>query len=108
MTLFNKEKDIVHRFFNLILVVWFIIAVVILYSGCVDLIMKKPLPSYKRFQTINCIESSVGEESCERRYEKEKLAIKRKEFNNKKTIVLSLGNVVIVSAALYLINIKKK
>ncbi len=107
MLLFNKEKDIVHRFFNLVIVVWFIIAIVVLYSNCVDLIIKKPLPSYKRFEAINCLNIS-DKESCERRYESEKLMIKRNEFNNKKTIIMSLGNVIIVSTALYLLNRKKK
>ena len=41
MNLFSKEKDLIHRIANLILVLWCVIAVFVMYDNFIDLVCKR-------------------------------------------------------------------
>ncbi len=108
MNLFSKEKDLIHRIANLILVVWLVSAVFIFYSSFINLMIKEPVLSYDEYELEYCQKvSEEKEDYCKNAYNNYKLTNQNNDLNSKKQLYHSLGNVIIVGVFLYLINKRK-
>ncbi|MDD3048565.1 MAG: hypothetical protein PHQ89_01055 [Bacilli bacterium] len=104
--LFNKEKDLIHRIANLILILWVIVAIFVTYSSVVNLAVKQKVLSYKEYQTTGCYNLSTDD--CKLEYQRYEINNKDNDYYNKISLINGLGNVVIVLSALYLLNRKKE
>ena len=54
MHLFSKEKDLIHRVANLILILWLVIAIFIMYNSFINTIIKEPILTYDEYKIENC------------------------------------------------------
>ncbi|NLL44944.1 MAG: hypothetical protein GX247_04705 [Mollicutes bacterium] len=109
MNLFNKEKDLILKVTNLVLLLWLIGSITIFYINLVDVIMPKPLMTYDEYRSIHCeYKTFENKEECQTFYNSYKKANENSVYRKQKIILTSLGSVIIVSATLYLLNKKKK
>jgi hypothetical protein len=119
MHLFNSEKDLIHRIANLIFIIWLVVAIFITYNSIIDLVVKKDTLSYKEYESLYCNNNvkSDSEEAkdsndtykvnCESLYETYKIGINENELYTKRSLVNSIGNLIIVGTTLYIINKKR-
>ncbi|MDD3048566.1 MAG: hypothetical protein PHQ89_01060 [Bacilli bacterium] len=98
MRVFNKEKDLIHRIANLILIIWLLISILSVYSTLVSIIFNDI--KYQSYKADNCIKE-VSE--CKTKYE-EYYYINNSEVNNKRNLFTYIGMTLIVGTSFYLIN----
>lgn len=104
MNIFSREKDLVQRFLNLILVIWIVGAIIFAYSNLVDLVFDYNAYTYDEYREFNC----KGEFSnCENNYNSYKYDIKSRRNDTTKGLIESFGNIVIVSGFLFFVNKNK-
>lgn len=113
MNLFGKERDLIHRIANLVLILWLVGAIFICYSSFVDMIVKEPLLTLDEYKVEYCGKYVPAEEldnvdSCNKQYEQYKISGRDSNYYNKKNLVNALGNVLIVGTFLYFLNRKQK
>ncbi len=111
MKLFDKKKDLILKITNLVLLIWLISAITFFQVALVDIIMPEQELSYKEYEILYCnYEEELKDlnNNCLIRYESEKEFQTRKDINRKKSLFLSLGNIIIVSIGIYLLNKDKK
>lgn len=106
MRLFNREKDLMHRIANLVFLVWFVIATVVLYTQVVDFIIVKPKEKYESYKISSCKE--ISDKSCKENYLLMEFNSELEDSNKKEGSLIAFGNMVIVSLTLVLINREKK
>jgi hypothetical protein len=111
MNFFSKERDLVHRIANLILILWLVISIFICYSSLIDIFVKKPLLNYEEYKVQSCgkyvpTEDRDDIDYCEQQYEQYKINDKNENYNDKKSLINAIGNVIIVSTFLFLLNRK--
>lgn len=107
MNLFSKENDLIKRILNLILIVWLIIAIIIAYNSVVNLWFDYKTYDYSEYKVRFCNEDMTTEE-CERQYEHNDIYQEDREEREIKTLINSIGNVVIVGTFMIIFNFKKK
>ena len=116
MKLFAKEKDIVLKIVNSILIVGAIISIIVMISTGINIINKPEILSYKEYAKEVCtidkleyegteIEKEV-EESCKNYYIIDKQ--EKKEFNrgNRNNFIISLSTTIVLLVAMILLNKK--
>lgn len=117
--LFDKEKDLILKLTNIVLILWLIGAISALQFTLTDMLLKEPKLTLSEYKTYYCygyrdvkevkeevIEPDVND--CENQYAM--YEIEHDKFDNSKLkfVIISLGNVIIVSTALYFINKKER
>lgn len=107
MNLFHKDIDIVKRILNLILIIWFVGALIFSYNHLVDLLFDKENYTYEEYETLHCSNDMI-KQSCEQSYESHKQGEKRSSFSDKKSLINALGNAVIVGTFIFILNKNKK
>ncbi len=111
MNLFNKEKDLIHRIANLVLLLWLIISITVFYVNVVNNFFTESFLDFEDYETVNCYymyKEDLDEEFCKRQYQ-DYLRYSKTDISTRKKIIFnSLGSVLIVSGALYMLNKKKK
>lgn len=112
MNLFSKDKELINKIVNGMLLIWLTGALVFTFSIIVTTVIKDPaLKSYKNYKAINCRYLLYDETtksdtySCKEDYQASKISEK---YNKRIAITISLVNVIIVSSVLYVVNIKIK
>lgn len=109
MNLFKREKDLILKLTNLVLLMWLIGSITVLYVNIVDLVMPTPIMTYDEYKNANCLyDPDQTENDCQTQYTSYKSYNKTDTYNKKKIIFTSIGSVIIVSGALYALNRKKK
>lgn len=116
MTLFSKEKEIIFKIVNAILLIWLIGAIVFVASSVIELAIKEPVReyTYKEYAATNCIykDSTYTDEEydnmCLNQYNDYEFSSKNSDFYQLKTLYISIANVIIVGGFLYFINRSKK
>lgn len=111
MNLFSKEKDLIHRIANLVLILWLVGAIFVCYSSFINMIIKKPVLSLEDYQVEYCSKARPAEEIdsidyCDKQYEQYKITSKDNDYFEKKNLINALGNVFIVGTFLYFLNKK--
>jgi Na+-translocating ferredoxin:NAD+ oxidoreductase RnfG subunit len=112
MNLFSKERDLIQRIANLVLILWLVAAIFVFYSSLVNIVIQKPMLTFEEYQIQNCSKYVPNDESddtdfCEKQYAQYKISNKDDNYYDKKSIVNALGNVVIVGTFLYFLNRRK-
>jgi hypothetical protein len=118
MDLFNNKKNIYQKIVNIILLIWFIGALVVCYSTIVELLFpSEPVITYNEYKATRCItyaEKSASDTSqiynpdCKTQYDVYKTDLKRNNYYKRNALLMAFGNVVIVGTALWLLNKKKE
>ena len=115
--LFSKEKDIVLKVINSILVIWLIAAVVITFGVGIKIINNNEMLSYTDYSQQICdldkipaeeIDQDTIKDNCYASYISEKKDNESYNNANVNNILISLSNVVIVTLFLSLLNKKYK
>lgn len=111
MNLFSKEKDIIHRIANLIIILWLVIAIFIMYNSFVNIVVKDPLLTYDEYQIEYCgqyipNDQYDDEDFCPSQYEQYKFSKRYDKYNNKKSLINSAGNVIVVGIFIFFLNKK--
>ena len=108
MKLFSKEKGIIFSILNAILVIWIIAAIVLAISNFSYLIVKGPIYNYQEYESINCDLEYETKEECERYYNSYKADIKYNDIEYKRSLIVSIANIVIVSSVIFILNKETK
>lgn len=109
MNLFNKEKDFILKITNLVLVISLISALTIFYVNIINYCYKPHKVGYKEYKGAYCLIETKEEEEiiCKQRYESYIGDNKTDQYYITKTLITSLGSIIIISSALYLLNRRK-
>lgn len=116
MFLFNKEKEIILRITNAILLIWLVAAIVFTASSVIELTLKEPVRkyTYEEYKLNNCIykdENMTDEENdniCLNQYNDYEWNNKNSNYYKFKTLYISLANVAIVTGVIFFLNKVKK
>lgn len=115
MNLFSKDKEIIFKIVNAVLLIWLIGAIVFVASSTIELIVKEPVReyTYEEYKETNCYpksETSTEEEnevSCKAQYNDYNFNNKNSNYYELKSLYISIANVVIVGGFIFFINKKK-
>ena len=116
MSLFSKEKEIIFKIVNAVLLIWLIGAIVFVASSVIELAIKEPVRTYtyEQYKATNCIykdeeaTEEVNETNCLAQYDDYTFSNENADYYKWRTLYVSIANVVIVSGFLFFINRKKK
>lgn len=109
MNMFRKEKDLILKLTNLVLLLWLIGSITVLYVNVVDIFMPNPVMTYNEYKGSSCAyDLDESEESCQSQYNSYKSYSQTDVYSKKKIIFTSIGSVIIVTGALYALNRNKK
>lgn len=116
MKLFSKEKDIVLKIVNSILIVGAIISIIVMISTGVNIINRPKVLSYEEYAkevcTIDKLENEGTEiqkeveESCKNYYIIEKKDIKDTNRINRNNFLISLSTTIILLITIHILNKK--
>lgn len=103
MILFSKEKELILKILNGVLLVWFLGAIVFTLNNGIDLLVDKPSIEDK-IETckMQCVEEEGKDCGCDSMYYYDD-----SEHYELKSLYYSIANVIVVGPALYFLNKKK-
>ncbi len=119
MNLFNKEKDLIFKITNMVLVIWFVVGVVLFWVQFTNVLIREKTMTYEIYKSKNCnrnyecedcegIESPEYYVNCEEEYDSYVYYSESNIKEDMKQLFIYLGNVIIVSGVIYFINRRKK
>lgn len=113
MNLFNKEKELILKITNGILLVWILAAFIFMGSYIIDVIYPDIELSFDEYKVSYCRKYDDEDElefetECEYNYESYKLNNKETEHYQIKYIYTSALNIIVVGTGLFIINRKKQ
>lgn len=102
MNLFSKEKDLIFKIANAVLVLWLVGSLTALWIATMNVIIPEEYPIYPsdcvyNETTTDCTTSSKVDTSY----------LENIKYDNKKQIFIIFGNFIIVGSVLYFLNRKK-
>lgn len=115
MILFSKDKGLIFKITNAILLIWFIGALVFVCNSIIEVILKEPKYTYIEYSATHCAyldertkldEKDIAVE-CQRLYNSYLYSYKSDNHYKRKGLYMAIANVVIVAGAMYFINRKK-
>lgn len=115
MSLFSKEKEIIFKITNAILLIWLVAAVVFTFTSLINLVYKEPTRNYNydEYKSTNCLykDANVSDEEYEQNcltfYNDYKFSNDNSNYYNWRSLYISIANVVIVAGFLFIINRKE-
>ncbi len=112
MNLFNKEKELILKITNGILLVWLLAAIVFTGSYIIDRTYPKLEYKYEEYKISYCRKydeetEEKYESNCELDYKAYKLNNKENNYHQKKHLYTSVLNILVVGSGLFIINRKK-
>ncbi len=115
MFLFSKEKELIFKITNAVLLLWFVGAVIFTLVSIVNHVLKEPELSYEEHKVISCgwykdledLDDTEQEKRCQDDYKTN--AVWRKTSNHDRMLVIYGGmiNVFVVGGILGLMNKKE-
>ena len=116
MKLFAKEKDIVLKIVNLVLIIGAIISIIVMLSTGVNILNRQKILSYEDYAkevcTIDKLENEGTviqkevEESCKSYYIIEKKDIKDSNRINRNNFIISLSTTIVLLVTIFILNKK--
>lgn len=114
MNLFDKDKELILKLTNAVLLIWFIGALIFTFNSALQLIMKEPTKTkdyseYKGtcYKNLNETEEE-HEKYCKAQFKDYEFEEQNKSFYKRRSLYLSIANVVIVGSTLYFLNKEKE
>ncbi|MDD3821405.1 MAG: hypothetical protein ACOXZW_01335 [Bacilli bacterium] len=108
MNLFKKEKDLIFKIANLILVLWLVISLSLFYVSVVNLIITEPIMTFEEYADINCYYEEDKNNDCHRAYDQYKLYQHPDNYFYQQMLFTTAGITIIISTTLYLLNKRKE
>ena len=111
MNLFSKDKELILKITNGILLIWFLGALMFTGYNIIEKLVKEPGYTYNEYKLQYCgkyDEITDYESNCQEMYDRSKLDNKHSDFYTTRSLYTSILNVVIVGGALFLLNKKKE
>jgi len=113
MILFSKDKEIIFKITNAILLIWLLGALVFTANNIIDLLFKKAEYTYNEYELENCSylkepSIEVDPDYCKDSYDRYLLDIKNDDYYKKINLYTSIANVVIVGGTMFFINRRKE
>lgn len=113
MNLFNKEKDLIFKITNMILVIWLVVGIVLFWVQLTNVLIREDKVDYELYEYRNCkyyYDDKVENANsiCEDDYDNYLYYYEDYEIEDLKQLFIFLGNIVIVSGVIYLMNRRKK
>jgi hypothetical protein len=113
MKLFDREKDWILKITNAVLLFWLLGAIIVTFSCVLDVVYTEPVMTYEEYSQTYCIyydETNVESVSttCQDDYDNNAYYTDGSDYDKTRSLIISAGNVVIVSVFLTLLNRKKK
>lgn len=109
MNLFEKEKDWILKITNAVLLFWLLGAIIVTFNFVLDVAYTEPVMTYEEYSEAYCsyYDENVSVNNCEKDYANN-ANYSDSDYDKTKNLIISIGNVVIVSVFLSLLNRKKK
>lgn len=114
MNLFNKDKELILKLTNAVLLIWFVGALIFTFNSALELIMKEPTKTrnyeeykgtcYKSFNTTE----EEHEKTCKEQFKDFEFEEQNKSFYKRRSLYLSIANVAVVGSTLYFLNKEKE
>lgn len=112
MILFQKEKELIWKITNAVLLIWFVGALVFTAGSIINLILKEPVPTFEEYKVTDGIwmkEEAVKEDLSDAEMEARLKAqynqmYGNRDYYNLRSMYVSIANVIIVGGALAVIN----
>jgi len=119
MNLFNKEKELIFRITNAVLLLWLITSTVVLISTTINYFIKEPKTNYtyEEYKLVYCDIIAYDIDVKEEDMSDERCLINYKDYSNSDamsnyykvtTIYGSLANLLVVGSVMFILNKKKK
>lgn len=107
MNLFSKDKEIIFKIVNGVLLIWFIAAVILTANSIIEYVVREPIPSFQEFRETEF--KNYPEEKGNEMTEAEVRKIYDQSYRGRDSWALrfmftSMANVVIVGGAILVIN----
>ncbi len=109
MDLFGKDKELVLKLINAVLVIWFIAATIISFNILLNLVVKEEKINFKDYKQVNCIyiNEEYNETNCKEMYNSNRRENRSYMQDQKKSFAVGIFNIVIVGTTIYVLNRKK-
>lgn len=108
MNLFSKEKGIILSLLNAVLIIWLLGAIISTISNITPLVIRDHVYNYEEYKIMYCDLEYESEELCKNNYIAYELDSKYTDPEYKRSVIISITNVLLVSTALVILNKSKK
>lgn len=111
MNLFSKEKDLIFKITNMVLVIWFVVGVVLFWVQLTNVILRTEPMTYEVYNNRMCKyyeENDIEYDNCEEDYDNYVYYSEDNEREDLKQLFMFFGNILIVSGVIYFINRRNK
>lgn len=113
MILFSKDKEIIFKITNAVLLIWLLGALVFTCNNIIDLLVKAPQYTYNEYELENCgylkdADGGYDQNSCRDAYDRYLLTEKNNDYYKKINLYTAIANVVIVGGTMFFINRRKE
>ncbi len=105
MKLFSKDKDLILKITNLVLILILNIAVIALYSNIIEMTFTTRTYTYEEYVTISCYETT--DEACKENYDNYVKILKEPNYYQTRSTLYSASSVIIAIGAIVLLNKRK-
>lgn len=109
MKLFNKDKELIFKIVNGVLLLWLVGALAFAANNIINILLPEPSnkKNYEEYKTLYCPKEDT-EEFCKARFKEEESAKENQQYYNKTSLLASLANVIIVSGAMFFLNMNSQ
>ncbi len=110
INLFNKDKELILKITNGILVIWLIGSIIFTGNNIVNLLIREPELTYNQYELKYCVNKEDAENNdqyCQRMYDSFMLTEKDNIYYQKRNLYTSIINIIAVGTGLLLLNKKK-
>lgn len=104
MNLFNKEKELILKITNAILIIWIIAAACFTVNNIVELSFEDDLYAYEEYELLNCTDDNIEVNECKSMYLQEKVYNDNSRISYTKGLIISISIIVIVSGTIFILN----
>ncbi|MDD4705660.1 MAG: hypothetical protein PHS24_00395, partial [Bacilli bacterium] len=96
INLFSKDKELILKITNGILLIWFLAALIFTGNNLVNILVKEPGYTFEEYKTEYCNYKYENEikDDCKNMYNNFNTEGKRENFNQKRNLYTSIINVV--------------
>lgn len=108
MNLFSKEKGIILSLLNAVLIIWILGAIISTIYNLTPLLVRDHVYTYEEYEIMNCDLDYETEEECKESYIYYELDTKYLDPEYKRSIIISVSNIILVSTTLVILNKNKK
>ena len=107
MNLFSKDKELILRILNAVLIIWIVGGLAFFSSSIVNHFIKEPKINYEEYKAKNCYYFDEKMD-CESQYNYYLASMGDVDYYNKRSMITSGIIIVLVMGVIAIININRK